>query len=91
MAGRTIGPRNNPNRVLIAIDPHLEYVQKMPAALALLPKPLTAPREEIHRAGFTRFCQRLDVHMPDHQYRTIANIGHDNGQQSVGIEFRIER
>jgi hypothetical protein len=40
MAGRTLRPCDDPKGILIAIDPHIDNMQDIAAAFALLPKPL---------------------------------------------------
>jgi hypothetical protein len=51
MTGGSIGAGDDPDRILITIDPHLDNMQVMPAALTLLPEPLFAARMEMHRAS----------------------------------------
>ena len=55
MARRTLRPRDNPKGILIAIDAHIDNMQDIAAALALLPKALTAAREKHSRARFDAF------------------------------------
>lgn len=90
MAGGSIGPRDNPDRVLIAIDPQFHDMQVIAAALTLLPKHSPAARMEMDRAASARRRQRFGIHEADHQDHAIRHIGHNRADQPIGIIFQIE-
>ena len=90
MTGRSVGPRNDPDRILIAIDAHFDDMQEIAAAFAFLPEPLPAARIEMDGAAVTAPVQRFGIHMPYHEDGTVGDIRHDGCQQAVPIKFQID-
>jgi hypothetical protein len=76
MTGRSVGSGNNPQRILIAIDPDFDDVQIVSAAFAFLPQAVAAARMEMDRAVCLCGSQRLRVHIANHQHRAVGNIGY---------------
>ena len=68
-----------PDRVLIAVDPHLANAEHVARRLALAPKPPAAARPEMRVARSPRRRERFGVHMGDHQHLARGGVGHDGG------------
>jgi hypothetical protein len=66
VARRTFRPGDYPDCILIAVDAHINDMQDISAAFALLPKPLATAGKEHSCAGFQALRKRLCVHMPHH-------------------------
>lgn len=90
MAGRASGPRDHPDRILIAVDPQLHHMQHMAGCLAFLPQPPPAARPEMRDAARLRQAQRLGVHMREHQHRATACVRHYRGDEAVGVIFGVK-
>ena len=81
----------DPDRVLVAVDPHLDDALDVAGALALLPQRLARAAEVPGLAGLDRCAaQRLGVHVRDHQHVAGRGVGGDAGDEPVGVELRRE-
>jgi hypothetical protein len=74
--------------VLIAVNAQLADRQAVAAGLAFFPEspPRTTPEPRFRRRN--RACQRLVVHVSDHQHFVGAFVRGDGGYQATGIEPR---
>ena len=78
----------DPDRVLIAIDPHLDDALGVAGAFALLPQRLARARKIPRLAGLDRAPERLGVHVRDHQKLAAPRVGGDAGDEAIGVELR---
>jgi hypothetical protein len=90
MAGGAVGPGNDPDRVLITIDSHLDNVQKMTAAFAFLPQFAATARMEMHGSRRSRCRQRFGIHKTNHQDGSVSRIRDNGAQQPVAIIFGVQ-
>src|SRR5262249_22274606 len=89
MAGARAGLLHlDPDRVLVAIDPHLDHALDVARTLALAPEALAGAAEIPRLPARDGAPQRLGVPVRDHQHLARARLGHDAGQEPVGVEFR---
>ena len=80
----------NPDRVLIAVQPHLDHPLGVPGAFALAPQRVAGPAEVPRLAAFDRLAQGLVVHVRDHQHVAGRSVGRHAGDQAGRVEFRLE-
>ena len=85
VAGRACGPGDNPERVLVAIDSHVDDAQDIAGRLPLLPKRAPAAGPEMRLSGITGKRQRLRVHMREHQHLPRIGIGDDGSDEAVHV------
>ncbi len=78
----------DPDRVLVAIDPHLDDALGVAGAFALPPQRLARAREIPGLAGLDGALERLGVHVRDHQQFAGPGVGGDAGDEAVGVELR---
>ena len=81
----------DPDRVLVAIDAHLDDALGVAGRLALLPQRAARAAEVPGLAGGDGFRQRLRIHVRDHQHVAGRGVGRDTGHEPVGVEFRRQR
>src|SRR6516165_720685 len=80
----------DPHRILIAVDPHLNDALTVSGTLSLAPKTLARAAVIPRLAGDDGPAQRLGVHMGDHQQIAGTGVGHNAGDEPLGIEFGLE-
>src|ERR1700722_2948195 len=80
----------DPDRVLIAIDPHLDHALDMAGAFALSPKRVTGATEIPGFPISDSLAQGFVVHMRDHQHLAGAGIGRHAGHEARCVEFGLE-
>src|SRR5262245_25646284 len=90
------GPRPHlldldPDRVLIAVDAHLDHALHVAGALPLAPERPARAAEVPGLPGRDRPLKRLRVHVRDHEHLARARVGGHAGDEAVGIEFGRER
>jgi hypothetical protein len=70
-------------RIIVAINQHLLYLQKVARRFALGPKPLLGTAEECNYAFGLRFVQRFLIHITQHQHFTGQVILNYCGYQAI--------
>src|SRR5262245_51912332 len=65
----------DPDRVLIAVDPHLGDALRVAGTLTLLPEPSARARIVPGLAGLDGTVQSLGVHMGDHKHVAGRGVG----------------
>src|ERR1700730_5221368 len=81
----------DPDRVLVAVNAHLDDALGVTGSLALLPQRAPRTAEIPCLAGGDGFCQRLGIHVRDHQHIARNRVGGDAGDEPIGVEFRRQR
>ena len=81
----------DPDRILIAIDAHLDDVLGVTGGLALAPERVARAAEVPRCSRRDGSCQRFRVHVRNHQHVAGGGIGRDAGDQAVGVELRRQR
>src|SRR5215472_1825124 len=81
----------DPDRILIAIEPHLDDALNVARGLALAPQAPPRSAEVPRLATRNGPGERLRIHMRDHQHLARARIAGDAGHEPVGIELGRER
>ena len=81
----------DPDRVLVAVDAHLDDALGVAGALALAPERLLRERLKYHASPVSMVRrQRLGIHVRDHQHVAGRRVGRDAGDEPVGVELRRE-
>src|ERR1700689_3027752 len=78
----------DPDRVLVAIDAHLDDALKVAGAFTFAPEFAARPREVPRLPGGYGLRQRVRVHVRDHEHRFGTGVGSDTSDESVGAELR---
>src|SRR3954447_12300873 len=78
----------DPDRILIAIDAHLDDALGMAGFLALAPELLARAAVVPGVAGRNGLSKRLRIHMRDHQHLARLRICRDAGDKPAGVELR---
>src|SRR3569833_504054 len=81
----------NPDRILIAIDPHLDHALYMPGAFAFAPERLAAAAEVPGLSARDGLAQSFIIHMRDHQDLAGPGVGRNACDKAGGVEFGLER
>src|SRR4029077_18551215 len=81
----------DPDRVLVAIDAHLDDALGVARGLALPPQHAARAAEIPSLPGGDGLRQRLGVHVRDHRHVARAGVGRDAGDEPVGVEFGRQR
>src|SRR5262245_31967553 len=87
MAGRSERFDLNQNRVVVAIETHLDDLLKIPRRFTLVPKLLTASAPEMRLPLLERHSKRFLIHVCDRQHLARAGILEDGRNQSIGSEL----
>jgi hypothetical protein len=90
VTGRTGLLDTDPDRVLIAIHPHLDHALGLSGAFAFSPQRIARTAEVPGIAARDRPAQGFVVHMRDHQHVAARGIGGHAGHQTRRIEFGLE-
>src|SRR5580704_834345 len=77
----------DPDSILVAVDAHLDDALSVAGSLALLPQCAPRAAEIPSLAGGDGFCQRLRIHVRDHQHVARNRIGGNAGHEPLGVEF----
>jgi len=80
----------DPDRVLIAIGPHLDDTLDVTGGLALAPQRFAGATEIPSLSARNRPAQSLFIHMRDHQYLARAGVGRYTGHKTRGVEFGLK-
>src|ERR1700733_13738559 len=81
----------DPDRILVAVDAHLDDALKVARAFAFTPELAARPGEVPCFAGGNGLRKRICVHMRNHEHRSGRGVGSDASDKSVGTELRRER
>jgi hypothetical protein len=76
----------DPDRVLVAVHPHLDHALGVAGALALAPQRLTRAAIVPGLAAGDGFAQGFVVHVGDHQHVAARRIGGDAGDETRRVE-----
>ena len=80
----------DPDRILIAIQAHLDHALGLTRRLTFSPQRVARPAEVPGVAARDRLAQRLVIHVRDHQHVAGGGIGRDTGHEPGRVEFRLE-
>ena len=80
----------DPDRILIAIQAHLDHALGLTLGLAFSPQRMARPAEVPGLAARDGLAQRLVVHVGDHQHVAGGGIGRDTGHEPRRVEFGLE-
>src|SRR5262249_7535063 len=78
----------DPDRVLVAVDAHLDDALHVARTLALAPQGAARTAVVPGVAARDRALQSFGVHVRDHQYVAGLRVGRHAGHQPFGVEFR---
>src|SRR5262249_12801409 len=81
----------DPDRILVAVDTHLDDALGGAGALAFAPERTARAAEIPSLTPLDRLPQCLRVHVGHHQQLPAGGVSGDAGDQAVGVEFRSER
>ena len=80
----------DPDRVLIAIQAHLDHALGLTGRLTFSPQRIARTAEVPGLAARDRLAQRLVIHVRDHQHVAGGSIGRDTGHEPGHVEFGLE-
>src|ERR1700742_4357887 len=80
----------DPDRVLVAVQAHLDHALGVAGGLALAPQRIARAAEVPGVAAFDGLAQRLGIHVRDHQHLAARSIGGDAGHKAGRVEFGLE-
>src|SRR6202167_5272392 len=80
----------DPDRVLIAIDPHLDHALDMAGAFAFSPQRMAGAAEVPGFPAGDGLAQGFIVHMRDHQHLAGAGVGRHAGHEPRRVEPGLE-